>query len=235
MRAFLKVAAMTMVMACSCATARPVTAPPSEASAPRGEWYNTDLRGLEQSGTCARLWLEERTYAMLPGNAGRFTGVYRNVVRATPVGPPSFNPSCRYSPLVAGSGDDLSKTLVFRPAVPVPPAARAVLEDTVQRMEGGECLKVMSRLATRPDAAAQMCALRAKMSQFLGSYLSMSVDSMTEFDRVPDGFPVKPSTGWRRQRGVFFVFTGRYENQVIPGNAVVFEEAGEWRVVLLWF
>jgi hypothetical protein len=137
--------------------------------------------------------------------------------------------------LVAGSGDDLSKTLVFRPAVPVPPAARAVLEDTVQRMEGGECLKVMSRLATRPDAAAQMCALRAKMSQFLGSYLSMSVDSMTEFDRVPDGFPVKPSTGWRRQRGVFFVFTGRYENQVIPGNAVVFEEAGEWRVVLLWF
>lgn len=67
---------------------------------PRGEWHSTDLRGIEvlPGGACVRLWLEERTYNIIPAGDSRFTGTYFNVIRAAPVGASSFQKECRFPP-----------------------------------------------------------------------------------------------------------------------------------------
>ena len=262
---------------------------------PRGEWHHADIRGIEAvpGGTCARLWLEERTYSIVPNGESRFMGTYFNMIRAAPVGVPSFSPDCRFpapaeNPVASqfrgwsivgdkpsaqtwrvraepgppggelrvfeskpfetslyrrgellvdstGAYDDPEKTFLFRPPGPPPAAARAALEDTIRRLTGGGCLEVMSKLAPMNNVAQEMCALRQRVTQIAGSLLSISVDEATEFDRVPVGFPRAPSNSYRRQRGVFFSFDGQYENQKVPGHAVVFEEEGAWNVVLLWF
>jgi hypothetical protein len=73
-----------------------LTAVVSYAESPQGEWSNADLMSLEKaSDGCARAWLSERTYQLqLAGN--RVNGIYRNVVRAIPVGAPSFSPKCKF-------------------------------------------------------------------------------------------------------------------------------------------
>jgi hypothetical protein len=269
-----------------------VVASPDEL--PRGEWHNTDLRGIEAlpGGRCVRLWLEERTYNIVPTGESRFTGNYFNVIRAAPVGLPSRE-GCRFPPpadnpvanqirgwlilgnktpeqawrvraepgmrggdlrdfkseefetklyrrgeyLVdsTGGGENPDEALFFRPPAPSPAAARAALEDTIRRLHEGACLEVLSTLVPTLDAAREMCTLRQRMAEITGSLLSISVDGVTELDRVPVGFPRTPSKGHRRQRGVFFSFMSNYEQQQIPGNAVVFEEEGAWKVVVLWF
>lgn len=262
---------------------------------PRGEWHHADIRSIEvlPGGMCVRLWLEQRTYNLLPSGESRFMGTYFNMIRAAPVGVPSLHPDCRYpapanNPVAnqfrgwsivgsraerqgwrvraepgapggdlrvletkefettlyregellvdsIGARDDPEKTLVFRASAVVPAAARAALEETVRRLTGGACLEVMSKLVPSNASVQEICALRQRMSQIAGRLLSISVDDATVFDRVPNGFPRAPSNGFRRQQGVFFSFDGHYENQQIPGNAVVFEEGGIWNVVLLWF
>lgn len=134
-----------------------------------------------------------------------------------------------------GASDDSEKTLLFRPPAPPPTAARAALEDMIRRLHGGACLEMTSKLGPALDAAREICALRQRAAQITGSLVSISVDGATEFDRVPVGFPRTPSNGYRRQRGVFLSFDVHYENQKIPGDAVVFEEEGAWNVVVLWF
>lgn len=267
----------------------------SSGEPPRGEWRHTDIRSIEilPGGACIRLWIEERTYNIVPAGDSRFSGTYFNVIRAAPVGAPSFRAECKFPPpadnpvatqirgwsiignktpeqawrvraqpgLPGGDlrvfkteefetklyrrGDHLvdsngsanpDEALLFRPPSPSPASARTALEETVRRLHGGFCLEVMLKLAPgQEDAVRELCSLRQRMTQIAGSLLSISVDSATELDRVPVGFPRTPSNGYRRQRGVFFSFLGRYEKQQIPGHAVVVEEEGAWRVDLLWF
>lgn len=262
---------------------------------PRGEWHHTDIRSIEilPGGACIRLWLEERTYNIVPAGDSRFTGTYFNVIRAAPVGAPSFREECKFPPpaanpvatqirgwsivgsktpeqawrvraqpgapggdlrifkteefetklyregdhLVDSNGDSASSdALLFRPPAPPPAPARAALEDTIRRLHGGFCLEVMLKLAPgQEDAARELCVLRQRMTQIAGNLLSISVESATELDRMPVGFPRTPANGYRRQRGVFFSFLGSFEKQRIPGHAVVVEEEGAWRVDLLWF
>lgn len=133
----------------------------------------------------------------------------------------------------AASDPDDPDALVFRrPAAPEP-EARAALEEAVRRLQTGACVPVMMELGATQQVAAQMCALRKRITNLGGAYVSLSVDAATEFHRVPDNFP-RPSTGMRRQRGVVYSFTTHYERQAVPGNAVVYEENGKWRVALLW-
>lgn len=132
-----------------------------------------------------------------------------------------------------GEGPD--QALLFRHPAPSSPSPRVALEETIRRMLGGACLEVLSQLDTLPDAAREMCALRLRMNQLSGRLLSLSVDDFTELDRLPAEFPKASSSGYRRQRAFFFSFTGRYENQQIPGNAIVVEEEGTWHVAMLWF
>jgi hypothetical protein len=258
-----------------------------------GEWRNVDLRGIEsQPGGCVRVWLEERLYD-LQETADKVMGVYRNIIRAAPVGPLSFGPNCKAYPapasnpiasqlrlwsiigrpagngawrigaepgigggdlqlmkteefrtavverngrLVDGTGDaaNPNDTLVFRPAGSVPEAARTALERTVTRLHNGECLDVASALGASREIAVKMCELRERMSSLTGGYRSLTVDLTTEFDRVPENFPREASKGWRRQHGVFFTFTGIYEKQQVPGNAIVYEDGGQWHVAFLW-
>lgn len=135
----------------------------------------------------------------------------------------------------AGGSEDPEGALLFRSPAPPPAAARAALEDTIRRLHGGACLEVMSELSPTLDAAREICVLRQRMAEITGNLISISVDDATEIDRVPVGFPRAPSNGHRRQRGVFFSFSSSYEKQQrIPSNAIVFEEEGAWKVVVLW-
>lgn len=134
-----------------------------------------------------------------------------------------------------GAADDPEKTFLFRPPGPPPAAARTALEDTIRRLHAGQCLEIMSKLSPVPDAAREICSLRQRQSQIAGNLVSISVQEAAELDRVPAEFPHAPFNIYRRQRGVFFSFTGHYEKQQIPGNAIVFEEGGAWNVVMLWF
>lgn len=284
MKLFSAVALLSVVLPVAAAVAEP----------PSGEWYNVDLRGFEtQPGNaCLRLWIEERMYNLQPAGE-RLTGTYRNVIRATPVGGPSFSPDCKYptpatNPIASqvrlwsivgkatdaggwsigaqpgmgggdlqvwkteefktilvsrggqlidgtGSPEDPDHALVFRRSAPPSSGARDILEATLTRLHGGACLEVLTPLAVSRNAAVEACALRQRMAQLAGRYLSLSMISATDFDRVPNTFPKAPSSGWKRQRGVFFEFTSRFERQQLLGNAIVFEEAGQWRVALLWF
>jgi hypothetical protein len=135
----------------------------------------------------------------------------------------------------ADGAEDPEHTLLFRPPGPVPAAARSALEETLRQLYGGACLKAMSRLAASEDVAREVCELRQRARQIAGSLLSINVDGADPIDRVPAGFPGPAREGYRRQRAVFFSFDGRFENQTIPGNAIVVEEEGAWRVAMLWF
>lgn len=68
-----------------------------------GQWQHVDVRGIESdgSGTCLRLWLEERRYGLQPLADRRFGGAYQNVIRAVPVGAASFSRDCRFPVLTA--------------------------------------------------------------------------------------------------------------------------------------
>lgn len=132
--------------------------------------------------------------------------------------------------LVDGVGGD---ALVFhRPAQPSADA-RMTLEQTITRLETGGCLEVMASMGSRL-IAPQVCDLRRRIGELAGRYIGLSVISSMEFDRVPDNFP-NESKSLKRQHGVHFSFNGQYENQKIPGDALVFEENGKWRVAFLWF
>ncbi len=261
------------------------------AAIPAGEWRNVDLRGIEVlPGSCIRLWVEERAYH-IQAAGDHFEGVYNNVLRATPVGLPSFNPNCHFpapasnpvamqirgwaligrsngsggwrvgaEPGVAGgdfhvdkteefhtfvtqqgntlidgeNSDDAVHTLLFRAAAPPPPAARTALEESIMRVNGGSCLEVLTTIAVNRDAVVQACDVRERILNLSGKYISLSVDSATEFDRVPDKFPAQ-STTVRRQHGVFFSFIGKFERTEVPGNAIVYEDGGKWRLGFLWF
>lgn len=62
-----------------------------------GEWHNVDYRAVEVlPNACVRVWLEERKYAFQSQPGGAVQGAYQNVVRAIPVGAPSFSQACRF-------------------------------------------------------------------------------------------------------------------------------------------
>jgi hypothetical protein len=256
----------------------------------QGDWYHTDVRGLEvlENGRCLRLWLEERAYN-LGENGASLAGTYRNVIRATPVGapsvickypPPASNPvasqmrtwgvvarrsergwtvaaepglnggdiqlarlesfATRLTPYAGalvdadGDADDQDKALFFRRGTAPPQAARMALESTVAGLYSGECLAIMTRLTGSADITAKTCDLRARMAALSGRYLSISVNSMTRLDRLPQLFP-RPSNHWMRRNAVLYGFTASFEHQAMPGDAIVEEEAGSWRVAWLWF
>ncbi len=65
------------------------------------DWVQRDLRGLElapapagQPAPCARLWLEERTWTLQPGNQ-TMIGVYGNLIRTHPLA--TSVEECRFS------------------------------------------------------------------------------------------------------------------------------------------
>ncbi len=101
-------------------------------------------------------------------------------------------------------------------------------------MNGGSCLEVLTTIAVNRDAVVQACDVRERILNLSGKYISLSVDSATEFDRVPDKVPAQ-STTVRRQHGVFFSFIGKFERTEVPGNAIVYEDGGKWRLGFLWF
>jgi hypothetical protein len=131
------------------------------------------------------------------------------------------------------SGDAVH-TFLFRAAAPPPAEARTALEESIRRVEGGSCLEVLTAIAVNRDDAVQACGVRERILSLSGKYISLSVDSATEFDRVPDKF-LAQSTALRRQHGVLFSFTGKFEKTEVPGNAVVYEDGGKWRLGFLWF
>ena len=264
------------------------------ATAPSGDWYSTDFRGLEvasnqQMGICLRIWLEERAYSFVQHPSLEVAGYYRNVMRSVPVGPVSFRPECTFggkaaSPIamqgrvwaIAGRsvGSDAWKirteprpgtglslyetkdfettlsmrgnrlvdndsanpevTLTFRPAGSQPAAAREALEDAMQRVHNGHCLEVMSGLGFTSQQVADFCETRQRLEKLSGRYVAVQPDQVVQFDRAPLGFP-QSSAQLHPQSGFFFAFVTKYEKQQSPGNAVVFEEGGKWRVVALWF
>ena len=137
--------------------------------------------------------------------------------------------------LFDGTGDpaEPNATFVFRrPALP-PAEARATLEDTVRRLHTGACLEITSTFVPSA-AAAQACDVRRRILDLAGNYLTLSVISATEFDRMPDHFP-GPSTAMKRQRGVHFSFTGQYEKQRVLGDAIMIQDGQQWRLAFLWF
>ncbi len=123
--------------------------------------------------------------------------------------------------------------LLFRRPSTASAAARQKLEETINRLEGGGCLEVMASMG-RSDIAEQACDLRRRIGQYAGRYTGLSVISALEFDRIPEKFPML-STAMKNQRGIHYSFNGQYERQTIPGDALVFEEGGSWRVAFLWF
>lgn len=139
--------------------------------------------------------------------------------------------------LLDGPGDerDADRTLVFRRDPMPPAAARAELERLVRRLEGGGCLEVISRLVGKTEGVSEVCALRRQIAELQGPLVSIAVDVDTPIDRVPSGFPDRASSGWRRQRGAVVSFTAQYERAKVPGSALLFDEEGQWRVVVLWF
>ncbi|HEV7733702.1 MAG TPA: hypothetical protein VGR62_16155 [Candidatus Binatia bacterium] len=267
---------------------------PRGSDVPQGEWHNTGIRTVEvlQDGTCLRVWLEERAYSFGSPTNGAVAGIYRNVVRAVPVGPPSFREGCVFpapasNPVASqmrawefaakpvdegawlvraeprpGSGDlrlfeaeefqtkvrvrgdrlidtpsstdDTPRLSFRRPGAP-PDGARAALDDAVTRLHQGKCLEVLSALGHDADRVTRVCDLRRRMDDLLGRYVSLSVDQAVELDAMPPEFNRGATSGPVARHGVFFAFIGQYEKERIPGNAVVAEEGGQWRVVALWF
>ena len=134
-----------------------------------------------------------------------------------------------------GPTDDANEVLVFRTPAKPPAEARLELEATIAKLYAGGCLEVMSALATRKEALAELCALRQQMAQLQGQFVSISMTAETEFDRVPASVSSPGASGLRRQRGVFYEFTGTFDKARVPGNAIVVEESGKWRVAALWF
>jgi hypothetical protein len=135
--------------------------------------------------------------------------------------------------LYDGDPGDAANMLVFEHAVAPPAPARELLETTVARLEGGECLEVITSLG-RGDVAAQMCEVRRRMAAIAGSYTGLSIISATPFDRISDRFPLESKT-FERRRGVHYSFFLRYEKQKLVADALLVEEGGKWRIAYLWF
>jgi hypothetical protein len=240
---------------------------------------------------CLRLWLEERNYQLKNDN-GTLTGSYGNVIRAMPIGPPSYGPQCKYDapaanpvaaqyrswaivgssfdpgkwrlraqaalgggdPLgfnaadfettltskdealvdAAGSLDDVNQALMFRRAGPSPGGAREALEIALRKINTGGCLEVMGGTLLPEAVRTQVCELRQEIVKLAGRYVSLSVEHVAQFDRVPNTFPKDGANGFRRQSGAVFVFTAQHEKQALTGNAMAYEEGGAWRIVFLW-
>jgi hypothetical protein len=127
---------------------------------------------------------------------------------------------------------DVKEPRVFRRAAPPPPAATVALEKTIHHLHTGGCYEVITSIGFNAEEAQRSCALRKEIQERIGPYQSLTVTDVIEFDRIPTVFPA--SVLMKRQHGVLVSFDAKYEKQTVRGNAMLYDENGQWRVSLLW-
>lgn len=134
--------------------------------------------------------------------------------------------------LFDGNPSEKGNALVFRRPSEPPATARAMLEQTISRLESGGCLDVLTSMGGWGNVA-QACEVRSRMRQIAGDYIGLRINNTTEFDRISALLPMRSSI-WKHQHGVHFSFNAMYEKQTLLNDALVFEEGGKWRVAFLW-
>lgn len=134
--------------------------------------------------------------------------------------------------LFDGNPNDEASALVFRRPSDPSATARAVLEQTISRLESGSCLDVLASMGLGTKVS-QACELRRRMRQIAGDYIGLRINGATEFHRMPIAFP-SPLKTLKQQHGIHFSFNALYEKQTLVDDALVFEEGGKWRVAFLW-
>jgi hypothetical protein len=132
-----------------------------------------------------------------------------------------------------GTADDADKVIYFRRPTASPSDARSVMQATITRLHSGGCLEVISSIAANRNAVADVCELRRQMQGLQGRYVSVAINAELQLDRIPKVAPT-PSAYYVRQRAVLYELTATYEKARVPGNVIVIEDGGTWRVAALW-
>jgi hypothetical protein len=128
---------------------------------------------------------------------------------------------------------DTPQPRVFRPAGrPAPAAAVAALQKAIDEVHSDRCVEVIRSIGFDKQESKNSCALRKLIQKESGEYQSMSIEQALEFDRAPLAFPA--SSSLKQQHGVLFHFVAKYEKYPLPGNAILYEENGKWKLASLW-
>ena len=117
------------------------------------------------------------------------------------------------------------------------PQAREVLESSIDNIYSGRCKAVHRKLELAQEGESkidQVCDLIQRSKSFTGRFQSMEVERFESFDAIPLNFPRRPSTSWIDRRGVVYSYKLVFENQVLYGNAIVWEKEGQWRPAYIW-